>query len=606
VELSWFIPESLLDPDYWLYGALNRYEYFLYRDGQLETKVESFVTFASTIVQDLEHSTRYCFDVRMENARGDLEIASNTVCTNTVADLPPTVPQNLSGSAISPAQVDLSWGGSTDDFGLRGYNLYRDGSLLSTIFADRSASDTQADPQTTHCYSVSATDELFQESQPGNEFCITTPPDLMNPTTPASLSARYRVDHTGKHMKVTWSASNDDGLIRYYEVYRDGVHIADGPDNSYADTDIEIETEYCYYVIAVDAANKRSDPSSQSCDTSSWLSSMVDFGGYPMVSDLATDTMDRVHIAYKSTIVRPPVPSKPVLLKHASSSTGTWGGSDLVEDGTDRYHLSIALDTNGTPHIAYSNFQDLKYANRASGGWQTGTIDDALKDIDSVTLKIDASNAAHVCYSDFYQLRFASNRSGSWIVSDIGAAQTTPGNLNCNLALDSAGKIHLSYIDPQADRLLYATNRSGSWDIEVVEQDMSANAIAGTGTSIAVDGAGDVHISYHDFDGDKDLRYATNQSGAWVIETLDSADDVGIHSAIAIDMSGNLHISYGDTTNGKLKYATNKSATWKSYSIDSAHSLPETSIAVDSTGKIHISYSGPTSSVNYATNRDYD
>ena len=221
-------------------------------------------------------------------------------------------------------------------------------------------------------------------------------------------------------------------------------------------------------------------------------------------------------------------------------------------------------------------------------------------------MKIDSSNAAHVCYSDFYQLRYATNSSGTWVTNDVGTAQTSPGTLDCSLVLDSSGKAHVSYIDPQADRLLYATNQSGSWAIEVVEQDMGANVYAGTGTAIAVDSTGGVHITYHDPDGDRDLKYATNQAGAWVVETLDGSGEVGLDSAIAIDPAGNLHVSYVDATNGRLKYTSNKSGTWESFAIDSVYPYSETSIAVDSTAMIHIAYSAPTARIRHATNRDYD
>ena len=61
VELSWFIPGDLIDLDYWEYGILGRYEYWVYKDGVLESKVESYGTFASARVENLEHSTRHSF-----------------------------------------------------------------------------------------------------------------------------------------------------------------------------------------------------------------------------------------------------------------------------------------------------------------------------------------------------------------------------------------------------------------------------------------------------------------------------------------------------------------------------------------------------------------
>jgi hypothetical protein len=52
-------------------------------------------------------------------------------------------------------------------------------------------------------------------------------------------------------------------------------------------------------------------------------------------------------------------------------------------------------------------------------------------------------------------------------------------------------------------------------------------------------------------------RDATDVSGPWAIETVDSYGDVGYFASIAIDSSDNVHIGYQDTSLGDLKYATN-------------------------------------------------
>src|SRR5436309_11564311 len=43
----------------------------------------------------------------------------------------PTIPANLTASAASPSQINLSWGGSSDSgSGVKGYNVYRNGICL--------------------------------------------------------------------------------------------------------------------------------------------------------------------------------------------------------------------------------------------------------------------------------------------------------------------------------------------------------------------------------------------------------------------------------------------------------------------------------------------
>jgi hypothetical protein len=83
----------------------------------------------------------------------------------TVVDTtPPTVPTNLSASAVSSSQINLSWTASTDNIGVTGYRIYRcqgAGCAPSTQIANstnNSYSDTGLSPSTTYAYTVSAYD----------------------------------------------------------------------------------------------------------------------------------------------------------------------------------------------------------------------------------------------------------------------------------------------------------------------------------------------------------------------------------------------------------------------------------------------------------------
>ena len=61
---------------------------------------------------------------------------------------------------------------------------------------------------------------------------------------------------------------------------------------------------------------------------------------------------------------------------------------------------------------------------------------------------------------------------------------------------------------------------------------MDSSGDVGRYTSIAIDTADKVHISYSDVS-NEDLMYATNATGSWVTETVDSGGNVGkvyVHS----------------------------------------------------------------------------
>jgi fibronectin type 3 domain-containing protein len=69
----------------------------------------------------------------------------------------------LSAAAASSSQVNLLWSARTDNVGVVGYNVYRDGSLLpGPTQPDQnpptSYTDDTAKPGTTYTYQVSAVD----------------------------------------------------------------------------------------------------------------------------------------------------------------------------------------------------------------------------------------------------------------------------------------------------------------------------------------------------------------------------------------------------------------------------------------------------------------
>src|SRR5207245_5561211 len=75
-----------------------------------------------------------------------------------VPDLtPPTVPTNLSASAVSSTQMNLSWTASTDNVGVAGYRISRGASQIATTSLT-SYSDTSLSPSTAYTYTVAAYD----------------------------------------------------------------------------------------------------------------------------------------------------------------------------------------------------------------------------------------------------------------------------------------------------------------------------------------------------------------------------------------------------------------------------------------------------------------
>ncbi len=102
-----------------------------------------------------------------------LTISFLTGCTRSggVPDtMPPTVPDGVSITAVPPSEVKISWKPSTDDRGVKGYRIYRNGTHFENTDAT-SMTDTGLKPKVKYCYKVSAYDASGKESAQSTDVC---------------------------------------------------------------------------------------------------------------------------------------------------------------------------------------------------------------------------------------------------------------------------------------------------------------------------------------------------------------------------------------------------------------------------------------------------
>jgi len=88
---------------------------------------------------------------------------------------PPTSPSNLTATPVSSTQIDLSWIASTDDVGVSGYNIYRNGKQTGTT-AGTSYQSTELKAYTSYTYRVAAYDEAGNKSAKSVAVTKTTQP----------------------------------------------------------------------------------------------------------------------------------------------------------------------------------------------------------------------------------------------------------------------------------------------------------------------------------------------------------------------------------------------------------------------------------------------
>ena len=92
----------------------------------------------------------------------------------------PTAPTNALASAQNSNQVSLTWTASTDNVGVVGYTILRNGNPIGSA-AGTSYLDTTVSPSTSYTYTVEAFDGAGNVSDPSNTAPVTTPAAIGQP-----------------------------------------------------------------------------------------------------------------------------------------------------------------------------------------------------------------------------------------------------------------------------------------------------------------------------------------------------------------------------------------------------------------------------------------
>lgn len=170
----------------------------------------------------------------------------------------PSVPASLTATAASSSQTNLSWTASSDNVGVTGYKVYRDGSYLKSV-TSTSTRDADLSSSTQYCYTVSAYDEAGNESNESNQACAET----LAETLPAPTNVIASQGLHSSRIDISWDAV--EGAV-YYFVYRSTAdenyqsigYIEDPYTSTYNTTEspatypITPEIHYFYMITAAD------------------------------------------------------------------------------------------------------------------------------------------------------------------------------------------------------------------------------------------------------------------------------------------------------------------------------------------------------------------
>jgi hypothetical protein len=120
------------------------------------------------------------------NCSGTALSSSVTVTVKPPADmLAPSTPTLLEATVSGLGQVRLSWTASTDNVGVTGYHVIRNGGIVAIVSGSQLAySDSTVVPGNTYSYSVRAYDMAGNYSSQGNTMFVTVPEAPVSMTCP--------------------------------------------------------------------------------------------------------------------------------------------------------------------------------------------------------------------------------------------------------------------------------------------------------------------------------------------------------------------------------------------------------------------------------------
>ncbi len=198
------------------------------------------------------------FDVRT-NSPGVSALVNITVNNDLT---PPTPPANFTAAATDPTHVSMSWDASTDNVAVTGYNVYRNGIVITpSSFNGLSFIDSTVSVNSTYTYQVTAKDssvavEHGNESGFSESITLTVPVtgDVDAPSRPTLLSA---TSPDSTHVNLSWNASVDNVGVTQYVIQRtEGTNVTNvgaSSTTSFVDSTVQPNTTYSYVIFAQDA-----------------------------------------------------------------------------------------------------------------------------------------------------------------------------------------------------------------------------------------------------------------------------------------------------------------------------------------------------------------
>jgi hypothetical protein len=286
-----------------------------------------------------------------------------------------------------------------------------------------------------------------------------------------------------------------------------------------------------------------------------WKTTVVDVAGMQPAHGhaLAVDSSGTPHIAYSDTAAKK--------IMYATLNGSTWTAEAAADDtgGDIEKFISLALDASDNPHISFHDSTyaeiNLKYAHKVSGIWQVSVVDKNAVGITGLfnSIAIDSNGIPHISYYNYYKnsLWYASFNGSSWDKIQVDSSYET--GFYTSLALDSLNHPHICYSDEINYYVKYATFDGHAWSVKTLTPaDPGRADNRDSICSIKVGNNNTPYISYFSKI-DQHLAIAHPSNGSWTSEIVDASGDNGEQNSLGV-YNGVPYIAYYHASNKDLQF----------------------------------------------------
>ena len=241
--------------------------YGVYRSGS-SLGSTSGTSFAAS---GLTCGTSYTFAVDAYDAAGNrsaqASVTGSTTACSSVDKTAPTAPSGLVVGGATQTGLTLSWNKSSDNVGVAGYGVYRNGSALGSA-SGTSFAASGLSCGTSYTFAVDAYDATGNRSAKASVSGSTTACSSVDKTAPTAPSGLVVGGATQTGLTLSWNKSSDNVGVAGYGVYRNGSALGSASGTSFAASGLSCGTSYTFAVDAYDATGNRSAKASVSGATS--------------------------------------------------------------------------------------------------------------------------------------------------------------------------------------------------------------------------------------------------------------------------------------------------------------------------------------------------